>query len=66
MKYTVQVPMTLTLEVEADNYNDAIELAHDVWADGTIEMCQQYDLNEAWESSEVYDQDGNYIEEEDA
>jgi hypothetical protein len=64
MKYTIQVPMTMTIEVEADSFDDAIEQAHDIWADGTIEMGQPYDLNERWEDVEVYNEAGDYIEED--
>jgi len=64
MKYTIQVPMTMTIEVEADSFDEAIEEAHDIWADGTIEMSQPYDLNERWEDVEVYNEAGEYIEED--
>ena len=64
MKYTIQVPMTMSLEVEADSFDDAIEQAHDIWASGTIEMDQPYDLNERWEDVEVYNEAGDYIEED--
>ena len=64
MKYTIQVPMTMTIEVEADSFDDAIEQAHDIWADGTIEMGQPYYMNERWEDVEVYNEAGDYIEED--
>jgi transcription elongation factor Elf1 len=63
MKYTIMVPMTMTIEVEADCFDDAIEEAHDIWACGTIEMNHPIDLNERWEDVDVYNEAGDYIEE---
>jgi hypothetical protein len=64
MKYTIMVPMTMTIEVEADCFDDAIEEAHNIWASGIIDMDHPYDLNERWEYVEVYNEAGDHIEED--
>lgn len=63
MKYTIQIPMILTLEVEASDVDEAIYEAREVWGSSLIEVPQVYDLNERWEDCEIYDEQGNYLEE---
>ena len=62
MKYTVQVPVVITLEVEADCVEDAVDSAAATLQDADITMGCQYNYHENWENVEVYDAEGNYVE----
>jgi hypothetical protein len=62
MKYTVQVPVLMTLEVEADSIEDALDEAAATLQDADITMACEYSYEENWENVEVYDQDGNCLE----
>ena len=53
MKYTVQIPMTLTIEVDATDEDQAFETAQDLWRDADVFMKQEYCINEQWEDTEV-------------
>jgi hypothetical protein len=51
------------LEVEADSYEQALDQACESWTQAAIEMDCEYNFNEAWEDAEVYDENGDLVEE---
>jgi len=64
MKYTIQVPVMMTLVVEADSVTEALDSAAEELHNAVIEMDCEYNYSEAWEDASVYDEQGNLIEEE--
>ena len=62
MKYTIQVPILVTLEVEADDIDSALDNAASILKDADITMACEYNYQENWEDAEVYDAEGNYLE----
>jgi hypothetical protein len=45
--------MTLTIEVDATDEDQAFETAQDLWRDADVFMKQEYCFNEQWEDTEV-------------
>ena len=62
MKYTIQVPILVTLEIEADDIDSALDNAASILKDADITMACEYNYQENWEDAEVYDAEGNYLE----
>jgi hypothetical protein len=62
--YTVQVPVVITFEVQADSPDDAFTEAQAIWQDAVIELDCQYTLFDRWEDVQIYDAQGNLVEEE--
>ena len=62
MKYTILVPILVTLEVEADDIDSALDNAASILKDADITMACEYNYQENWEDAEVYDAEGNYLE----
>ena len=65
MKYTIQVPVMMTLVIEADSITEALDQAAEELHDAVIEMDCEYNYSEDFESASVYDENGVQVEEED-
>ena len=63
MKYTIQVPAFITLVIEADDATTALDEAAQEIQDAVIEMSCEYNLDERWEDAQVYDEQGELVEE---
>jgi hypothetical protein len=63
-KYTIQVPVMITLVIEADSVTEALDSAAEELHNAVIEMDREYGYNENWEDAEVFNEDGDLVEEE--
>jgi len=61
MKYTIQLPATITLVLEADNPEAALDKAAEHWHNACVDIDCDFQIEEAWESPEIYDEEGEEI-----
>lgn len=65
-KYVIPIYGTVSanVEVEADNYDDAVDLAIKNAPQTSFAMAK-FDAVEAWEAEDTYERDGEWIDEGD-
>lgn len=62
MKYTIQVPVMMTLIIEADSITEALDQAAEELHNAVIEMDCEYNYSEDFESASVYNELGDLID----
>lgn len=62
--YTIQVPVMMTLIIEANTVSEALDEAAEQFQDAVIEMECEFQYTESWEDAQAYDENGNLVEEE--